>query len=144
MEGYLTARTIEQLWKFVQRRWNLKMVKILIVDDSAFARNSISMMVESGGHEVVWRAGDGEQAVKQFKSLHPDLVMLDYLMPGKNGEVVLKEIIQHDPCAKVIMISGSGDETIEARALKTGAKVFVKKPCVAVDLLKVIDQVMEI
>ncbi|MCH7507775.1 MAG: response regulator [Proteobacteria bacterium] len=122
----------------------MKMVKILIVDDSAFARNSISMMVESGGHEVVGRAEDGEQALKLFKSLHPELVMLDYLMPGKNGEVVLKEIIQHDPSARVIMISGSGDKTIEERALQTGAKVFVKKPCVPRDLLKVIDQVMEI
>ena len=120
------------------------MAKILIVDDSAFSRNIISMMVESGGHEVVGRAEDGEQAVKLFKSLHPELVMLDYLMPGKNGEVVLKELIQHDPSARVIMISGSGDNTIEERALQTGAKVFVKKPCLPRDLLKVIDQVMEI
>ncbi len=120
------------------------MAKILIVDDSAFSRNIISMMVESGGHEVVGRAEDGEQALKMFKSLHPELVMLDYLMPNKNGEVVLQEIIQHDPSARVIMISGSGDNTVEERALQTGAKVFVKKPCVPKDLLKVIDQVMEI
>ena len=47
------------------------MVKILVVDDSAFARNTISMMVESGGHEVVGRAEDGEQAWKMYRSLDP-------------------------------------------------------------------------
>ena len=102
------------------------------------------MMAESGGHEVVGCAGNGDQALKLFNSLQPELVILDYLMPDKNGEVVLKELIQHDPSARVIMISGSGDNTIEQRALQNGAKVFVKKPCVPRDLLKVIDQVMEI
>ena len=120
------------------------MAKILIVDDSAFARNWLGKIVESGGHEVVGRAGDGEQALTLFKSLHPELVILDYLMTGKSGEVVLKEIIQHDPSARVIMISGAGDHTIEERALQGGAKVFVEKPCVQEELLKVIDQVMEI
>ncbi len=120
------------------------MAKILIVDDSAFARNSFSVIVESGGHEVVGRAGDGEQALKLFKSLHPELVILDYLMAGKSGEVVLKEILQHDPSARVIMISGSGDHAIEERILQEGAKVFIEKPCVKRDILKVIDQVMEI
>jgi len=119
------------------------MAKILIVDDSAFARNSLSMMVENGGHDVVGRAEGSEQALKLFKSLHPELVMLDYLMPDKNGEVVLKEMIQDDANARVIIISGSADHTIEERVLKAGAKVFLEKPVVQTELLNVIDQVME-
>ena len=120
------------------------MAKILIVDDSAFARNSLRMIFESGGHEVVGRAADGEQAVQLFKSLHPEIVTLDYLMAGKNGEEVLKEIIQHDPSARVIMLSGSGDSTIEERALQIGAKLYMEKPVVQRDILKVIDQVLKI
>ena len=119
------------------------MAKILIVDDSAFARNTLRMNVESGGHEVVGLAADGEQALKLFKSLLPELVILDYLMAGKSGMVVLKEIIQNDPNAKVIMISGSGDHALEERAPQAGAKVFVEKPCAQRDLLKIIDQVMK-
>ncbi len=142
--SHLTTRLGEQLWKLVQRDWNFKMAKILIVDDSAFALNTLRRNVESGGHEVVGLARDGEQALKLFKSIHPELVILDYLLPGKNGEVVLREMIQHDPSAMVIMISGSGDHTIEERVLRAGAKVFVEKPCAHRELLKVIDQVMEI
>ena len=70
--------------------------------------------------------------------------MLDYLMVGKNGMVVLKEIIQHDPSARVIMLSGSGDSTIEERALQIGAKLYMEKPVVQKDILKVIDQVLKI
>ena len=120
------------------------MAKILIVDDSAFARARLKMLFESGGHEVVGGAGDGEQGLKLFKSLHPELVTLDYLMADKNGEVVLKEMIQHDPSAKVIMISGSGDHSIEERILQAGAKVFVEKSNSQRNFLKVIDQVMQI
>ena len=118
------------------------MAKILIVDDSAFARNVLGRICEEGGHEVIGRAKDGDSAVKLFKSLHPELVTLDYLMKGKNGEAILEEIIEHDPSAKVVMISGSGDYTVEHRARPSGATDFVGKPFMQRDLLKVIDRVM--
>ena len=120
------------------------MAKILIVDDSAFARARLKMLFESGGHEVVGLAEDGEQGLKLFKSLHPELVTLDYLMTGKSGEAVLKEMIQHDPSARVIMVSGSTDNIIENRVLQAGAKAYLEKPNMKRDILKVIDQVMEI
>lgn len=119
------------------------MTKILIVDDSAFARNILGMYVGNGGHEVVGLAGDGEEALKLFKSLRPELVLLDYLMADKSGMKVLEDMIQHDPSARVIMVSGSGEHTIEERALRTGAKLFLEKPCAQKSILKAIDQVME-
>ena len=120
------------------------MAKILIVDDSVFARNRLKRLFESGGHEIVGSVGDGEQALTQFKQLQPELVTLDYLMDNKTGEVVLKEIIKIDPSARVIMISGSSDKTLEKRALDAGAKVFIEKFNERINILKVIDQVMEI
>ena len=105
------------------------MARVLVVDDSAFTRNALSMYIESGGHEVVGRAENAEQALELFKSLNPELVTLDYLMPDKTGEVVLREMIEHDASARVIMVSGSGDSKLEARAIETGAKYFVEKPC---------------
>ncbi len=120
------------------------MAKILIVDDSAFARKKLKLLFESGGHEVVGSARDGEQALTLFKNLHPELVILDHVMPDKSGETVLKEIIQYDPSARVIMISGTIDPTLEERVLQAGAKVFVEKFEEQLDYLKVIDRVMEI
>jgi len=119
------------------------MARILIVDDSAFMRAKLRVMLESGGHEVVGLAPNGKQALEMFASLHPELVTLDYMMAGKNGEEVLREMVQQDPEARVIMISGSGDRTIEERALQIGARLFMEKPIVPTEILKVIDQVME-
>lgn len=122
----------------------MNMAKILIVDDSAFARARLRMMLESGGHEVVGLAGDGQQALQLFKSLQPEIVTLDYLMAEKNGEEVLGEMIEHDPGANVIMISGSADNAIKERTLQLGAKLFIEKPIVEKDILKAIDQMMQI
>ena len=120
------------------------MTKILIVDDSTFARHRLKLIFENGGHEVVGCAANGEQAVQMFQQLHPELVTLDYLMADQNGEEVLNEIMQIDPDAKIIMISGSGDITLEDRVLQAGAKDFVEKFAEQKDFLSVIDKVMQV
>ena len=120
------------------------MTKILIVDDSSFARKRLKAIFERAGHEVVGSAEDGEQALTMFDTLDPDVVTLDYLMAGKNGEEVLRDIIRHDPDARVIMVSGSGDHTVEDRALSAGAKLFVGKFNSQRKFLQAIDQVMKV
>ncbi len=119
------------------------MAKILIVDDSPFAGNIFRLTVEGGEHEVVGLVEDPEQALKLFESRCPDLVILDYLMPNKDGIVVLGEIIRHTPDARVIMVSGSGDHDLSIRARQAGAKLFLEKPYTKKDLLKAVDQVMK-
>ena len=119
------------------------MAKILIVDDSPFTRHLLGVIVKMGGHEVVGNAEDGGQALELFKSLRPELVTLDWLMPSKSGEVILKKIIQLDPNAKVIMITGWANKSIEGRVLEAGAKAFLEKSNAQKDLLTIIDQVME-
>ncbi len=119
------------------------MPKILIVDDSPFARARLKQLFENGGHEVIGLAEDGVQALSLFKSLQPEVVTLDYLMRGRNGEEVLREIILYDPNARVIILSGSDDGNIEARVLKAGAKLFIEKFSMQRDVLKALDEVME-
>ena len=94
------------------------MATVLIVDDSPFTRHLLGVIVKMGGHEVVGTAEDGKQALEMFKSLRPDLVTLDWLMPSKSGEAVLKKIMALDPEAKVIMITGWANKSIEGRVLQ--------------------------
>ncbi|MBT8069683.1 MAG: response regulator [Gammaproteobacteria bacterium] len=119
------------------------MAKVLIVDDSAFTRHLLGVIVKMGGHEVIGTAEDGKQGLQMFKTLRPDLVTLDWLMPSKSGEAVLKKIIQMDPEAKVIMITGWANSSIEGRVLKAGAKAFMEKSNVQKELLTVIERVVE-
>lgn len=121
----------------------IKMAKILIVDDSPFTRHLLGVIVKMGGHEVVGVAEDGREAFEQYKKLRPDIVTLDWMMPSKSGEAVLKKIIQFHPYAKAIMITGWANESIEERILQAGAKAFLQKSNVQNELLQVIEKVME-
>lgn len=121
----------------------IKMAKILIVDDSPFTRHLLGVIVKMGGHEVVGVAEDGREAFEQYKKLRPDIVTLDWMMPSKSGEAVLKKIIQFHPYAKAIMITGWANESIEERILQAGAKAFLQKSNVQKELLQVIEKVME-
>lgn len=117
------------------------MATILIVDDSAFARTRLSRLFEQGGHEVVACASQGEDAIVEYHRHRPDIVTMDYVMEDMTGDTAMKEIIALDPDAKIIMISGADSSNLKQRVLDAGARAYVEKFNLDVDLLKVIDQV---
>ena len=104
------------------------MARILVVDDAAFMRKMVSDALTKGGHEVVGEAGNGTEAVTRFQELKPELTTLDITMPEKDGLAALKEIIELDPSAKVVMCSALGQESKVLESIKLGAKDFVVKP----------------
>ena len=104
------------------------MARILVVDDAAFMRKMVSDALTKGGHEVVGEAGNGAEAVLRFQELKPELTTLDITMPEKDGLTALKEIIELDPGARVIMCSALGQESKVLESIKLGARDFVVKP----------------
>jgi two-component system, chemotaxis family, chemotaxis protein CheY len=84
------------------------------------------------GHEVIAEAGNVGEAINQFQNAHPDLVLMDIVMPptprAKDGIEALKQIVQADPSAKIMMCSSMDQRALIAEALKSGAKDFVVKP----------------
>jgi two-component system chemotaxis response regulator CheY len=104
------------------------MARVLVVDDAAFMRKMVSDVLVQGGHEIVGEAGDGKEAVARFQELKPEVMTLDITMPEKDGLTALKEIIELDPSARVVMCSALGQETKVLESIKAGAKDFVVKP----------------
>ncbi len=104
------------------------MARILVVDDAAFMRKMVSDALIKGGHEVVGEAGNGTEAVARFLQLRPELTTLDITMPEKDGLTALREIIELDPGARVIMCSALGQESKVLESIKLGARDFVVKP----------------
>jgi two-component system, chemotaxis family, chemotaxis protein CheY len=102
--------------------------RILVVDDAAFMRKMVSDALTKGGHEVVGEAGNGDEAIVRFQELKPELTTLDITMPEKDGLSALREIVQLDPGARVIMCSALGQESKVLESIKLGAKDFVVKP----------------
>lgn len=104
------------------------MARVLVVDDAAFMRKMVSDALAKGGHEVIGQAGNGVEALEQFRELRPDLMTLDITMPEKDGLTTLKDLMEIDPSAKVIMCSALGQESKVLESIKLGAKDFVVKP----------------
>ncbi len=103
------------------------MAKILVVDDSAFMRMRNATLLKELGHDVI-EAGDGAQAVEVYKQQKPDAVLMDITMPVMDGLEALKNILGHDPAAKVAMVTAMGQQAIVMEAIKAGARDFVVKP----------------
>ena len=102
--------------------------RILIVDDAAFMREMLRDILTEEGYEIVAEAADGDEAISAYNDHHPDLVMLDIVMPRKSGLEALREIVTSDPSANVVMCSALGQESLVMEALDAGAKDFVVKP----------------
>jgi two-component system chemotaxis response regulator CheB len=106
----------------------MKPIRILVVDDSAYSRRSISKMLEElPGVEVVGYAVDGEEGIRQVIALKPDLVTLDLEMPRMDGFTLLR-ILTNRFNLPVLVISALSDADKVFRALEMGAFDFVAKP----------------
>lgn len=104
------------------------MPSVLIVDDAAFMRMSIKKVLEKNGFEVIGEAENGQVGVAKYLEYHPDLVTMDITMPEMTGIEALKSICQHDPDARVVMVSAMGQEALVREAILNGAKSFIVKP----------------
>ena len=104
------------------------MARVLVVDDAAFMRKLVSDTLVKAGHEVVGEAANGFEAIDSYRTLKPDLATLDITMPEKDGLAALREIIDLDPDARIVMCSALGQESKVLEALKLGARDFVVKP----------------
>ena len=104
------------------------MKKVLIADDASFMRQMIRDIIEPEGWEVVGEASDGVDVVDKFKKLHPDVVMMDIVMPKRSGIDAVKAIKAEDPGARVVMCSALGQEALVTEAMQAGAKDFIVKP----------------
>ncbi|MEE9430549.1 MAG: chemotaxis response regulator protein-glutamate methylesterase [Melioribacteraceae bacterium] len=104
-------------------------IKVLVVDDSAFMRKSLSMLIESDpAIEVIATAVDGLDALNKVKNLRPDIVTLDIEMPKMDGLTALKHIMKQSPLP-VLMVSSLTKEGAEEtlKALELGAVDFIPK-----------------
>jgi two-component system chemotaxis response regulator CheB len=104
------------------------MIKVLVIDDSAFNRQTITAMLESApGVQVVGRAADGEEGLRLAFQLVPDVITLDLEMPKMDGFSFLRLLMSRQP-APVIVISGYATRENVFKALELGALDFVAKP----------------
>lgn len=118
-----------------------KQIRVVVVDDSAFMRKALSMMLESDPTiKVVGTAGNGEDGLETIRRLNPDLVTMDVEMPRMDGLTALRHIMENDP-VPVMMVSSITTEGASAtlEALDLGAVDFIPKQMsyVSLDIVKI-------
>ena len=118
------------------------MAKILVVDDSVFMRKVLKDILTKGGHQVIGEARNGVEAIEHYRKLIPDFVTMDITMPVMEGFEALKQIIQQDPGAKVMMCSWMGQQAMVVQAIQAGAKDFVVKPFQADRVLAAVKKIL--
>lgn len=101
---------------------------LLIVDDALIMRMRIREIAVSAGWEVVGEAANGTQAIELYRSLKPDLVTMDIVMPQMDGVEALRTIIQENPHARVCMVSAVNQREKLTECIKLGAIDFIVKP----------------
>ena len=96
-------------------------LRVVIADDDAFARRVVKHAVQAAGMTVVAEAGDGREAVELGLVHRPDVVVLDVVMPGLDGILATRRILNADPDQHVVALTGAGVEELGLQALQAGA-----------------------
>lgn len=116
-------------------------MKVVIVDDNEAIRKVLRAICEGDGHQVVAEFADGEGLLGYVRESRPDVVCLDYEMPGRNGFELLAEMDISANQVAVIVITGSDEPELKGHAADLGAAGFIRKPF---DSAQVIDELNEI
>lgn len=118
--------------------------RILVVDDEPHIRRLLAVRLEAEGFEV-FEARDGEEGLRRFEEVAPDLVLLDLMMPGANGLEILARLRGSGvrPHVPVFILTAKGQDTDRELALAGGATDFVTKPFSPMKLLARIHEVLD-
>jgi len=112
---------------------------ILVVDDEANIRETIAFILEMEGFDVIL-ASDGEEAITQLKTYKPKFMILDVMMPKKNGYDVAREIRKDDDFKDlyILILTAKGQSVDEQDAINAGANNYMTKPFDDDKILKLI------
>jgi two-component system chemotaxis response regulator CheY len=116
--------------------------RVLIVDDAVVMRMMIKGILSKNGYEVVGEAQNGAEAVEKYRSLAPDLVTMDMVMPEMDGITAVRQIVAADPEARIIMCTSMGQQALVVEAIQAGARSFITKPFQPPKILETIQKVL--
>jgi DNA-binding NarL/FixJ family response regulator len=119
-----------------------KKITVLLVDDHSLVRRGFRRLLEDESDmDVVGEAGDGEESIRLAKELRPQVVVMDCALPGMNGLQATRQIIENSPSTAVLMLSMHSENTWVRQAIEAGAKGYVLKDAMDLELSAAIRKV---
>ena len=117
-------------------------IAVLLVDDHALVRRGFRRLLEDEADIVVrGETGDGEEAVRMAKELRPNVVVMDCALPGVNGLVATRRILEENKKVAVLMLSMHSEDTWVRQALESGARGYILKNALDLELVTAIRRV---
>lgn len=117
-------------------------ISVLLVDDHALVRRGFRRILEDEDDILVkGEASDGEEAVKLAHQLHPKVIVMDCALPGINGLVATRRILEQNPKVAVLMLSMHSEDTWVRQALEAGARGYLLKNAIDLELVAAIRKV---
>jgi DNA-binding NarL/FixJ family response regulator len=117
-------------------------ITVLLVDDHALVRRGFRRILEDdAGIAVVGEASDGKEAVRLAKELQPQVIVMDCAMPTMNGLEATRRILENQPQAAILMLSMHSEDTLVRQALEAGARGYVLKNAMDLNLASAIRSV---
>ena len=118
-------------------------IKVLIADDHEIMRMGLASLFETDPSlEVIEEAADGDEAVRKTRKLHPDVVVMDLMMPQKDGSEATREIKDSLPETKILLLTTFGTSDGIAHALAAGAEGALLKSAANTDIIKAIKRIV--
>lgn len=120
----------------------LNRIRILIADDHAIVREGLRSLISvKPGLEVVGEASDGAQVVRQARALHPDVILMDLVMPRQDGIEAIRQIKAENPAARILVLTSFAEDDKVFPAIKAGASGYLLKDSSPLELIQAIHQV---
>jgi DNA-binding NarL/FixJ family response regulator len=119
-------------------------LKVLLVDDHALVRRGFRRMLEDEpSFQVVGEASDGAEALKRAEELRPDVIVMDCALPQVNGVDATRQILKKLPDTAILMLSMHSEDTLVRQAMAAGARGYILKNAMDLDLVSAIKKVAE-
>ena len=118
-------------------------ISVLLVDDHSLVRRGFKRILEDEPDiKVVGEAGDGNEAIRLAEELKPNVIVMDCAMPSTSGLVATRKILSDAPDQKILMLSMHSEDTLVRQALEAGARGYVLKNAVDLELAGAIRKVV--
>jgi DNA-binding NarL/FixJ family response regulator len=118
-------------------------ITVLLADDHSLVRRGFRRILEDDPSiSVVGEAGDGDEAIRLAGELRPRVIVMDCAMPGTSGLVAARQILEAFPETSILMLSMHAEDTLVRQALEAGARGYILKSALDLDLASAIKRVL--